>query len=306
MDLTCACWGAGQAPRPNPTANFAGVERIAILSPTPQHGRRAAPTNSSPALPGRHWAPLIDSIFRRGVGRKQLSIVAVAGAIALTALPVAHAESHRLAPAVTAGAPASATTPQPIVTADKDEVVTFAEPQIASKPAPPVSPADSVKSAAADQSPLVAASPPQAPTQAAAEQAPAAQSASGLRPPLATLTVTSPFGYRINPLTGAAAEMHTGIDLAGACGTAVFAAGAGIVTEAGWSQYGGGNRVVVDHGGGIQSTYNHLNSIAVSVGQQVGAGAQIAGVGTTGNSTGCHLHYEVMENGQTVDPAPYL
>ena len=100
--------------------------------------------------------------------------------------------------------------------------------------------------------------------------------------------------------------MHTGIDLAGACGTAVFAAGAGIVTEAGWSQYGGGNRVVVDHGGGIQSTYNHLNSIAVSVGQQVGAGAQIAGVGTTGNSTGCHLHYEVMENGQTVDPAPYL
>ena len=91
---------------------------------------------------------------------------------------------------------------------------------------------------------------------------------SGLRPPLATLTVNSPFGYRTNPLTGAAAELHTGVDFAGSCGTAVFAAGAGMVTEAGWSQYGGGNRIVVDHGGGIKTTYNYLNSIAVSVGQR--------------------------------------
>ncbi|MFQ4149789.1 M23 family metallopeptidase [Arthrobacter sp. LAPM80] len=230
-----------------------------------------------------------------------MGIVAVVGAIALTALPVAHAESHRLAPAVTAGAPAAATTPQPAVIADKDVVVTFARPLVSSKPAPPVSLADTVKPAATDQSALLGAAAPQAP-----EQAPAVQAAAGLRAPLAVLTVTSPFGYRTNPLTGAAAEMHTGIDFGAACGTAVFAAGAGTVTEAGWSQYGGGNRIVVDHGGGIQSTYNHLNSIAVSVGQTVGAGAQIAGVGTTGNSTGCHLHYEVMENGQTVNPAPYL
>ena len=78
------------------------------------------------------------------------------------------------------------------------------------------------------------------------------------------------------------------------------------MTEAGWSQYGGGNRIVIDHGGGIKTTYNHLATIGVSVGQQVSGGAQIGGVGTTGNSTGCHLHYEVMENGQTVNPASYL
>ncbi|MDJ0313172.1 M23 family metallopeptidase [Arthrobacter sp. H35-D1] len=275
------------------------------MSVARQHGRRrATPIKSSPALPGRHWVPGLEPARRGGKGRKQLGIVAVAAAIALTALPVAHAESHRLAPAVTVGASVPSATLQQDVTADKDVEVSFAKPKVFSKPAPPASPASAVQPAAAEQSSLPAPAPTPAP--AAVDQVPVVQTLSGLRPPLAALTVTSPFGYRTNPLTGAAAELHTGTDFAGSCGTAVFAAGAGTVTEAGWSQYGGGNRIVVDHGGGIKTTYNHLDSIAVSVGQQVGAGAQIAGVGTTGNSTGCHLHFEVMQNGQTIDPAPFI
>jgi murein DD-endopeptidase MepM/ murein hydrolase activator NlpD len=103
-----------------------------------------------------------------------------------------------------------------------------------------------------------------------------------------------------------AGVLHTGIDLFGACGTAVYSAGAGKVVESGWSVYGGGNRVVLDHGGGIRTTYNHLNSISVGVGASVAQGALIGGVGSTGNSTGCHLHFEVLVNGSAVDPASML
>ncbi|MHA7270167.1 M23 family metallopeptidase [Arthrobacter sp. HLT1-20] len=230
--------------------------------------------------------------------------MAAAGFIALTALPAAHAETNHLSSAVTASAATS--TAQPTVTADKDVVLSFAQPSLVSKPAPTTAPAGGLQPAAAEKTPV----PVQAPTvptpPAPAPEAPTANPSSGLVPPLASLTVTSPFGYRTNPLSGAGGELHNGIDFGAACGTAVFASGSGTVTEAGWSQYGGGNRIVVDHGGGIKTTYNHLDSIGVSVGQQVSAGAQIAGVGSTGNSTGCHLHFEVVVNGQTVDPAPFI
>ncbi len=66
--------------------------------------------------------------------------------------------------------------------------------------------------------------------------------------------------------------------------------------------YGGGNRIVVDHGNGLKSTYNHLAAIETSVGATVTAGQRLAAAGTTGNSTGCHLHFEVLLNGQTVNP----
>ncbi len=78
------------------------------------------------------------------------------------------------------------------------------------------------------------------------------------------------------------------------------------MVEAGWSAYGGGNRIVVDHGNGLKSTYNHLASIETSVGAPVAAGQRLAAAGTTGNSTGCHLHFEVLFNGQTVDPQGWL
>jgi murein DD-endopeptidase MepM/ murein hydrolase activator NlpD len=100
--------------------------------------------------------------------------------------------------------------------------------------------------------------------------------------------------------------MHTGTDFAGACGTPVLAAGSGTVTESGWHPYGGGQRIVIDHGGGLQTTYNHLGSLGTTVGQKIDRADTIGAVGTTGNSTGCHLHFEVVVDGKTVDPSSHL
>lgn len=127
-----------------------------------------------------------------------------------------------------------------------------------------------------------------------------------LSAPLASMAVASPFGLRTSPVTGRSGEFHTGLDLAASCQTAVFSAGAGTVVEAGWSPYGGGNRIVVDHGNGLKSTYNHLSSIETTVGATVGKGQRLAGAGTTGNSTGCHLHFEVLFNGLTVNPQGWV
>lgn len=134
-----------------------------------------------------------------------------------------------------------------------------------------------------------------------------AQAAKGtLSAPLKTLEESSPFGARINPLTGAAGEVHTGQDFAVQCSTAVFAAASGTVTFAGWHPYGGGNRVVIDHGNGLSTSYNHLSSIGVKVGQKLQRGDQVALSGTTGASTGCHLHFEVIVDDETVDPKGWL
>ncbi|WP_051479224.1 M23 family metallopeptidase, partial [Arthrobacter sp. H5] len=120
--------------------------------------------------------------------------------------------------------------------------------------------------------------------------------------PLASLNPSSPFGFRTSPITGAADEFHTGQDFAAPCGTLVYAADAGVVRAAGWHPWGGGNRVEVDHGNGLVTTYNHLEAIGVDKGDVVGPGAVIAKVGTTGWSTGCHLHFETILNGEHVDP----
>ena len=99
--------------------------------------------------------------------------------------------------------------------------------------------------------------------------------------------------------------MHQGIDIGGASGSPITAAAAGTVIAAGWSG-GYGNLVVVDHGGGISTAYAHNSSVAVSVGQSVGQGTVLAGMGTTGNSTGVHSHFEVRVNGTAVDPLGFL
>ncbi len=124
--------------------------------------------------------------------------------------------------------------------------------------------------------------------------------------PVAASNMTSGFGVRTSPITGAVGEMHTGQDFGIACGTGVLAAAEGIVKEAGWHPFGGGNRVVIDHGGGMETTYNHLSSISVSSGQTVARGQTVGGSGTTGSSTGCHLHFGVVVNGQAVDPLGWL
>lgn len=111
-------------------------------------------------------------------------------------------------------------------------------------------------------------------------------------------TLTSGFGPRWG-------RLHTGIDLAAPTGTPIYACWGGRVLIAGW-QGGYGNAVVIDHGGGRATLYAHQSSLAVSVGQIVSAGALIGYVGSTGNSTGPHLHFEVRIDGETMNPAPYL
>ena len=117
-------------------------------------------------------------------------------------------------------------------------------------------------------------------------------------------TITSPFGYRQNPF-GGGLEFHQGLDIAAPMGTTVTAAAAGTVISAGW--YGGyGNYILIDHGGGMSTGYGHLSQIFVSDGQQVQKGQAIGAVGSTGASTGPHLHFEVRINGKPTDPTAYL
>lgn len=123
-----------------------------------------------------------------------------------------------------------------------------------------------------------------------------------LMAPLQVLTPSSPFGPRVSPLSGAAGDFHLGQDYAAACGTPVYAADSGVVRAAGWHPWGGGNRVEIDHGDGLITTYNHLESIAVRTGDKVQAGQVVARVGTTGWSTGCHLHFETILNGRYTNP----
>jgi murein DD-endopeptidase MepM/ murein hydrolase activator NlpD len=122
--------------------------------------------------------------------------------------------------------------------------------------------------------------------------------------PVDTLTLTSFFGVRADPFRGTAA-MHAGVDIPGAVGTPIYATADGIVGRAGW--YGGyGNLVELEHGQGLQTRYGHLSRIMVAPGARVKRGDVIALMGSTGRSTGSHLHYEVRMDGRAVDPMPYL
>jgi murein DD-endopeptidase MepM/ murein hydrolase activator NlpD len=119
-----------------------------------------------------------------------------------------------------------------------------------------------------------------------------------------TGTITSPFGWRSNPF-GGSPEFHQGLDIAAPTGTTVTAAAGGTVIMAQW--YGGyGNYILIDHGGGYSTGYGHLSAIYVSNGQSVKRGQAIGAVGSTGASTGPHLHFEVRIDGKPVDPAPRL
>ncbi|MEO8283540.1 MAG: M23 family metallopeptidase, partial [Pseudarthrobacter sp.] len=123
-----------------------------------------------------------------------------------------------------------------------------------------------------------------------------------LMAPLEILTASSPFGFRISPISGQGGDFHLGQDFAAGCGTRVYAADAGVVRAAGWHPWGGGNRVEIDHGNGLITTYNHLEAIGVRTGDSVQVGQVIARVGTTGWSTGCHLHFETILHGIHTSP----
>ncbi|GIW34531.1 M23 family metallopeptidase [Meiothermus sp.] len=116
--------------------------------------------------------------------------------------------------------------------------------------------------------------------------------------------ITSYFGYRRNPF-GWGFEFHNGIDFPAAYGTAVRVTGAGEVIEAGWKGPFG-LAVVVDHGYGYRTLYGHLSSISVQVGQSLERGDLVGLVGSTGRSTGPHLHYTIFRNGGEVNPTAYL
>ena len=117
----------------------------------------------------------------------------------------------------------------------------------------------------------------------------------------ATGEVSSPFGLRWN-----GSDFHPGIDIANDMGTPIVATADGTVRVAGWNDGGYGNMVDIDHGNGIMTRYGHAMQVVVTAGQQVKRGQIIAYMGSTGYSTGPHVHYEVRVNGQAVNPSSYL
>lgn len=131
--------------------------------------------------------------------------------------------------------------------------------------------------------------------------------ASGWASPFPGSHSSDEYGMRVNPVSGAYI-LHSGIDLVyngGTCGAVVYAAAEGLVNYAGYNG-GYGNFIRIDHGGGIATAYGHNTSLLVGNGSYVSVGQPIAYAGTTGNSTGCHVHFEVRENGTAINPRPFM
>jgi murein DD-endopeptidase MepM/ murein hydrolase activator NlpD len=124
------------------------------------------------------------------------------------------------------------------------------------------------------------------------------------RPLVGEASVTSPFGYRADPFLGRPA-LHPGIDLIQEYGASIKATGTGKVIHAG-PMGGYGNMVEIDHGNGLTTRYGHMSAVLVEEGQDVKAGDELGRIGSTGRSTGPHLHYEVRQDGEPVDPTKFL
>jgi murein DD-endopeptidase MepM/ murein hydrolase activator NlpD len=122
--------------------------------------------------------------------------------------------------------------------------------------------------------------------------------------PAAVMMMSSGFGYRSDPFTGGGA-MHNGLDFKGPMGTSILAAADGKVTSVGL-QGGYGNTIEITHANGLVTRYAHLAGFNVSLGQKVERGVQIGRMGSTGRSTGSHLHFEVRLNGQAINPKKFL
>jgi murein DD-endopeptidase MepM/ murein hydrolase activator NlpD len=116
--------------------------------------------------------------------------------------------------------------------------------------------------------------------------------------------ISSRYGVRWHPVLGGA-RFHAGLDMAAPIGSPVYATAPGAVSTAGWcGNYGW--CVTIDHGHGIATLFGHLSAIGVQPGQIVTAGQPLGRVGSTGRSTGPHLHYEIRKDGRPIDPGPHL
>jgi len=236
-------------------------------------GRRRADDNGSP--------------FPATRSQKFGIALATTGILALAAVPTAQAGAEQL------GTTQAASVSPAAITAPEGAEADFTRVEVTSKPAPEETKMEAEAASVKDEA-------------TAKKEAEQKSSNEGLVSPVEEMVTSSGFGYRINPVTGAADEFHNGLDFALECGTPVTAAAAGTVEETSSSAGGYGNRVVIKHADGMTTTYNHLQSIGVSQGEKVSAGDNIASLGTTGNSTGCHLHFEILVDGAEVDPAKYL
>jgi murein DD-endopeptidase MepM/ murein hydrolase activator NlpD len=226
-------------------------------------------------------AQLLRAGAASGAGQKVGVALAATGLVLAVTLPAGQALES---PGVTAAAAASSV--ETIVSASAEIPITFAAPSVSSALNPDGHLKEALKVNASNVTP---------------------QASKGtLSAPLKELTPSSSFGKRVSPITGQLDELHTGQDFAVASGSEVLAAAGGTVTFSGWHTYGGGNRVVVDHGNGLSTSYNHMSSNAVKVGQKVERGEVVGFSGSTGASTGPHLHFEVIVNDETVDPLGWL
>jgi murein DD-endopeptidase MepM/ murein hydrolase activator NlpD len=117
--------------------------------------------------------------------------------------------------------------------------------------------------------------------------------------------INNEFGFRRNPFGGRTYEFHAGMDIDGERGDNVLAPANGVVTKAGW-QGGYGNMIEIDHGNGLTTRYGHLSRIEVAVGDEIGRGMLIGYVGSTGRSTGPHLHYELRIQDRPINPRRFL
>lgn len=124
--------------------------------------------------------------------------------------------------------------------------------------------------------------------------------------PVRDARLTSRFGPRIDPITGEPGRMHRGIDFAAPAGTPVLATARGTVVLAGWCSRGTGNCVVIDHGDGWRSQYFHLSRVDVAPGAEVRQGERVGALGSTGRSTGPHLHFQIGRGREALDPLHHL
>ena len=198
-------------------------------------------------------------------------------------------------------------------------------------PPPTPKPAPTARAITKGSAPAVAPLPNKAtpkPATAAAAKAPAPAAAKAPAPaPVAAKAVQKPVAAQAAPSSGRATGsmvwpmygtittyfgqriwygIHAGLDISQPCGARVVAADGGTVIEAGWSQYGYGITALIDHGNGFKTRYGHFSRIAVSLGQRVSRGQLVGYEGTTGNSTGCHLHFETILNGNVTNPLRWL